>query len=69
MFLGTQLLLSENAHGEDDNLDLVLQLKSFVTISELISGSQFFCGFFFSFFKNDVMRKRELEQNLHPFQH
>lgn len=69
VFLGAQLLLSENAHGEDDTLDLVLKLNSFVTISELISGSQFFVGFFFSFFKNDVMRKRKLEQNLHPFQH
>lgn len=71
VFLGTQLLLSEHAHGEDDNLDLVLKLNSFVTISKLISGPQFFV-FFFSFFpflKNDVIRKRRLEQNLHPFQH
>lgn len=70
VFLGAQLLLSENAHGEDDSLDLVLKLNSFVTISELISGSQFFLVFFlFSLFKNDVMRKRKLEQNFHPFQH
>lgn len=49
-------MLSEHAHGEDDNLDLVLKLNSFVTISKLISGSQFFV-FFFSFLKNDVIRK------------
>lgn len=60
VFLGTQLLLSENAHGEDDNLDLVLKLKSFVTISELISGSQFFCGFFFFFpFLKTMLWERE----------
>ena len=66
-------MLSEHAYGEDDNLDLVLKLNSFVTISKLISGSQFFVvfflWFFFSFLKNNVIRKRKLEQNLHPFQH
>lgn len=40
-------MLSEHAHGEDDSLDLVLKLNSFVTISKLISGSQFFVFFFF----------------------
>ena len=59
VFLGAQLLLSENAHGEDDTLDLVLKLNSFVTISELISGSQFFVGFFFFPFLKTMLWERE----------
>ena len=59
VFLGAQLLLSENAHGEDDSLDLVLKLNSFVTISELISGSQFFLVFFCFPFLKMMLWERE----------
>lgn len=41
------LLLSENAHSKDDNINLVLMLNSFVTISKSISGSQLFFSFLF----------------------